>query len=60
MLHVDKENGMFLGVCSGFAKEFGIDLTLLRIIVLLSFFFTGSVTFWIYLILAVLMNTTKG
>lgn len=29
--HLDKHNGKFMGVCSGIANYFGIDVTLVRI-----------------------------
>ncbi|MCD7969398.1 MAG: PspC domain-containing protein [Alistipes sp.] len=38
------------GVCGGLAEHFGIDPTLVRIIIFLSFFL-GSLGFWIYLVL---------
>ena len=39
------------GVCSGLAKYFEADVSLVRVITVLSFLFTGSVTFWAYILL---------
>lgn len=39
------------GVCSGFARYAGIDISLTRIITLILFLFTASGIFWVYLIL---------
>ncbi len=43
----DKQIG---GVCSGFAKYFDLDITMVRLVTILSFLFTGSATFWAYII----------
>ncbi|MCE7742784.1 MAG: PspC domain-containing protein [Candidatus Heimdallarchaeota archaeon] len=44
----DKQIG---GVCSGFAKYFDLDVSLVRILTVVSFLFTGSATFWAYIIM---------
>jgi phage shock protein C len=51
----DTENGMIAGVCAGLAKELEMDVTLVRLIAVGSFFLTGSVTFWLYVIAAIAM-----
>lgn len=43
---VDKK---IAGVCAGLARYLGVDVTVLRIIFLISIFF-GSLGFWTYLI----------
>lgn len=43
---VDKK---IAGVCAGLARYLGVDVTVLRIIFLISLFF-GSLGFWAYLI----------
>lgn len=42
------------GVCAGVAHYFGIDVTLVRIIWLVSVFM-GSAGFWVYLVCAIVM-----
>lgn len=39
------------GVCGGLAEYFKLDPTIIRLIFVLGFFLTGSATFWIYLVL---------
>jgi phage shock protein PspC (stress-responsive transcriptional regulator) len=38
------------GVCAGLAKYFDQDVNLVRILTVVSFLITGSVTFWAYII----------
>lgn len=45
-----------MGVCSGFAEYFNVDITLMRFIWLLSFFILGGYTFIIYFILGLIME----
>ena len=49
-LYRDVDAKSVAGVCSGLALYFDLDVTLIRIIMLVAFIF-GSVGFWIYLIL---------
>jgi len=42
------------GVCSGLAKYLDADVSLVRVITVLSFLFTGSITFWAYIFLWVI------
>lgn len=44
----------FLGVCGGLAKYFEFDPTVVRLIVVLLFFFAG-LSLWVYLIAALIM-----
>lgn len=48
-------NGSLLGVCCGLSKYTGIDVTIIRLLFIFGAIFTGSILFWIYLILALLM-----
>lgn len=43
------------GVCAGVAKYFDLDVSLVRVITLLSFLFTGSATFWAYIVMWIVM-----
>lgn len=54
-----KNNRLLFGVCGGLADFFTIDPTLCRIIFLLGAFLTGSLLFWLYLLLAIIMPTKK-
>ena len=40
-LKLDKENNVIAGVCSGLAKEFGIDATIIRLAFVIGFVFFG-------------------
>jgi phage shock protein C len=53
--HLDKPNAKWLGVCAGIARYTGIDLTLLRIITVLStLFLTGGTLLIAYVIVALI------
>jgi phage shock protein C len=54
-----KNDRVFLGVCGGIAKEIGIDSPLVRIMFILGTIFTGSILFWIYLLLGVVLRTEE-
>ena len=43
------------GVCGGIAHYFGVDSTLVRLIVL---FFAGGLSLWVYIIAALIMTET--
>lgn len=43
----DKQLG---GICSGFAKYIDADVSLVRILTLVSFLISGSFTFWAYIL----------
>lgn len=51
----DTEKGMVFGVCAGLAKHLGMDLGLLRVLTVISFLLTGSITFWAYIIAAIVL-----
>ncbi len=51
--YLDKSNAKWLGVCAGIADYTGIDLTVIRIVTVLStLFLTGGTLFFVYLIIA--------
>lgn len=43
------------GVCSGLAQYFNLDVTLVRLLFVFGAIFSGSVLFWIYIILALIL-----
>ena len=49
-LYRSRKDRSIAGICSGVAKYFGLDTTLVRIAAILCIFFAGA-TLWIYLIL---------
>lgn len=55
--YLDKGNGKFMGVCAGISDYTGIDVTFVRVgVVLLTVFATGGLGFVAYLALGVLAN----
>jgi phage shock protein PspC (stress-responsive transcriptional regulator) len=46
---------MFFGVCCGIANSLNVDTSLIRIIFVLGAIFTGSLLFWLYLLLAIIL-----
>ena len=48
------DNKQIGGVCSGVAKYFDIDLSLVRVLAIIGLLF-GSITFWLYIILWIVM-----
>ena len=55
----DTKNSMITGVCAGIAKATGVDVTIVRLLTVLSFLISGSLTFWIYVLLAILLPTEQ-
>jgi phage shock protein C len=53
-LHRSTTNRVIAGVCGGLAEYFNIDPTIVRIVAVLGLLITGS-TFWVYVILAIVM-----
>ncbi|MCL2610072.1 MAG: PspC domain-containing protein [Defluviitaleaceae bacterium] len=43
------------GVCGGIGEVLGIDPNIIRVITLASFFFSASLTFWIYIAAAFIL-----
>lgn len=48
----DKKLG---GVCAGLARYFGIDVSIMRVAYLILTILTGSLLFWLYLILWIIL-----
>lgn len=55
-LYKNKETGMIFGVCSGLSEYTGIDVSLIRLATVLGAVVSGSIIFWIYLILGILLQ----
>jgi len=54
-LYRSADDRILAGVCGGVAAYFDVDPVIVRIIWFLSIFFTGSLTFWAYLIMIVVV-----
>lgn len=50
-----KNDRVFLGVCGGISKNIGIDAPIIRLGFILGTIFTGSILFWIYLLLGIIL-----
>ena len=55
MVTRDTEGALIFGVCAGIAKHMNMSPVLVRAITVLSFIFTGSITFWLYIAAAILL-----
>ena len=51
----DSKNKMIFGVCGGLAKATGIDSSLIILGFVFGAIFTGSILFWIYLLLGIIL-----
>lgn len=49
------KNRSLFGVCCGIANFTGIDVSIVRILFVLGTIFTGSILFWLYLLLALIL-----
>lgn len=58
-LHQSKKNRVFLGVCGGLSESSGIDVAIIRLVFVLGAIFSGSLLFWIYLVLALVLPTEE-
>jgi len=54
-LHKSKNNKVLLGVCGGLSDSTGIDAPIIRLGFIFGTIFTGSLLFWIYLILGLVL-----
>lgn len=54
-LHKSKNNRVFLGVCGGLSETLDIDAPIIRLLFIFGAIFTGSILFWLYLILAIVL-----
>lgn len=48
-------NRILFGVCGGIAEYSGLDASLVRLLFILGTIFSGSLLFWIYLILGIIL-----
>lgn len=56
-LSKSKTDRVFFGVCGGLSESTGIDSPLIRLGFILGTIFSGSILFWIYLILGLVLPT---
>lgn len=50
-----KKDKVLFGVCGGIGKNIGIDSPLIRLLFIIGTIFSGSILFWIYLVLAIIL-----
>jgi len=58
-LFKSKKDKMIFGVCSGIAQSSGIDVSLIRIAAIVGSLMTGSILFWVYLLLAIILPSKE-
>jgi phage shock protein PspC (stress-responsive transcriptional regulator) len=51
----NRYNRMLFGVCAGLADWLNTDTSLVRILFIVGTLFSGSLLFWIYLLLAIIL-----
>lgn len=56
-LYKSNKNRVFLGVCGGIAESIGLDVSVVRLGFIAGAIFTGSILFWVYLIMALVLPT---
>jgi phage shock protein C len=54
-LYKNKKNGMIFGVCSGIAEYTGLDVSVVRLLTVGGTVLSGSIIFWVYLLLAIVL-----
>lgn len=54
------DKGLLFGVCCGIAKFLDIDVSLVRILFILGIVCTGSLLFWIYLVLSLIVPVEES
>ncbi len=54
-LFKNKKTGMIFGVCAGLSEVTGIDVSVLRVATVLGAIATGSIVFWVYLALGIVL-----
>jgi|TARA_B100001094_G_scaffold319245_1_gene363804 phage shock protein PspC (stress-responsive transcriptional regulator) len=54
-LFKNKEKGMIFGVCAGISENIGIDVRIIRLLMVLGVFASFSVLFWVYLFLGIIL-----
>jgi phage shock protein C len=58
-LYKSSNDRVLFGVCGGIANYLNIDSPFIRLGFIIGTIFTGSLLFWIYLILALVLKTEK-
>jgi phage shock protein PspC (stress-responsive transcriptional regulator) len=53
-LYRSRDDYFLGGVCAGLAKFFGLDVSLIRLLMVI-LFLTGTIGFWVYLILWIII-----
>jgi phage shock protein C len=51
----NKKNGMIFGVCAGLSDYTGIDVSIIRLLTVFGAIVSGSLVFWIYLLLGIVL-----
>ena len=46
---------MIFGICGGLSGYCGLDVSIIRLLCVIGFFITGSLLFWIYMLLAIIL-----
>lgn len=59
-LSKSRNDRVLFGVCGGLGDYLGIDSVLVRVGFILGAIFTGSLLFWIYLILGIILPNEKN
>lgn len=59
-LYKNKNNKIIFGVCSGLAENLNIDVSLIRIALIVGIVFSGSLLFWVYLILGIILPNKEN
>lgn len=54
-LYRSTSDRMVAGICGGLGEYFGIDSTLVRLIFVFGGIFTGSILFWAYIIMLIVV-----
>lgn len=54
-LFKNKQDGMIFGVCAGISQALNIDVRIIRILMIVASIATGSMVFWIYLLLGIIL-----
>jgi len=54
-LYRSVDDRMIAGICAGVADYFDVDPTLIRLLFVFGFFATGSVLFWAYVIMMIIV-----
>ena len=47
---LDRTNGKMMGVCAGLSRTAGVDVTLVRLLTVISLFVLGPITVLLYLV----------